>query len=70
MSFLYNMATAVLTLLVVAMIAFVAVGFKTAGLPNQSANFPGHDYEGRVSDGLKASPGIREIPQQVPRSTK
>lgn len=58
MSALYNMAAGVMMILVVAMVVFIVVEFKTMGPPNQSANFPGHDYEGRISDGLKASPGL------------
>lgn len=57
-SFLYNTATGIMAILVVAMVLFAVVEFKQAGRPNESANFPGKDYEGRISDGMRASPGL------------
>jgi len=58
MSFLYNTATWLMAILTVVMLTTALMEFKMAGQPNQSANMPGHDYEGRISDGIKASPGL------------
>lgn len=61
-TFLYNTATAIMAIAVVLMMVFVVIEFRQAGMPNQSANFPGHDYEGRLSAGIPATG--KGIPQK------
>jgi hypothetical protein len=57
---LYNTATWVMAILIVMLLIFIPVAFQQPILPGpQSGNFVGKDYEGRVSDGLKASPGMK-----------
>jgi hypothetical protein len=56
---LYNMTTWFCAMIIVLMLLFIAIAFQQPTQPSRSANFPGKDFEGRISDGLKSSPGLK-----------